>query len=125
MKKKSILDMQRITVEEFKAADNESQLEDKADEALRQIEAKRYDTKKSFGTEVDMQIKYNKYIQVSDQSTGNIALLTLNEDSLYNIITESFGEDFKGYTINAEFDKENPSILKVKLSAMYLSIYNN
>ena len=78
-------------------------------------EAKRYDTKKSFGTEVDMQIKYNKYIQVSDQSTGNIALLTLNEDSLYNIITESFGEDFKGYTINAEFDKENPSILKVKL----------
>lgn len=78
-------------------------------------EAKRYDTKKSFGTDIEMTIKYGKYVMVSDKSTGNIALLTLKDNELYNIISESFGSEFKGYTINADFDKENSSILNVKL----------
>lgn len=78
-------------------------------------EAIRYDTKKSFGIDIDMIVRYNNYIMVSDKSTGNIALLTLKDNELCNIIAESFDTEFKGYTINAEFDKENASILNVKL----------
>ncbi|MDD3303525.1 MAG: hypothetical protein PHP54_01240 [Clostridia bacterium] len=78
-------------------------------------EPKRYDTKKSFGTDINMEIKENKYIIASDKTTGNIALTIVKDDNLYNIISESFGNEFNGYTINAEFDKENASLLKVKL----------
>ncbi len=81
-------------------------------------ETKRYDTKKSFGTDVNIQVKKDKensYILVSDTSTGNIALLYLKENEVKNIIADSFSSDFSGYTIEAEFKKEDETKLVVSL----------
>lgn len=81
-------------------------------------ESKRYDTKKSYGTDIDVQIKKDKdndYILVSDTSTGNIAFLYLKENEVKNIIADSFSADFCGYTIEAEFKKEDETKLVVSL----------
>ena len=82
------------------------------------LEAKRYDTNKSYGVDVDIKFfedTNRKYILLSDESTGNVALLTLKDGNISNIINDSFGNEFCGYTINASFSKEEPSKFKVVL----------
>lgn len=94
------------------------------------LESKRYDTNKSYGVDVDISFYEDtngKYVLVSDTSTGNVALLKLTENEFENIISKSFDGDFKGYTINASFNKEEPSKLKVTLDNYgrdYLAVRN-
>ena len=81
-------------------------------------ESKRYDTKKSYGKDVNVYIKNDKdtkYIAVTDTFTGNISLLYLKEGEIKDIITDSFSQEFCGYTIEAAFNKEDTTKLNVKL----------
>lgn len=81
-------------------------------------ESKRYDTKKSYGKDVNIDIKAdkeNKYVVVSDTFTGNIALLYLKENEIKNLIIDSFSQEFCGYTIEAQFNKEDSTKLNVSL----------
>ena len=58
-----------------------------------------------------------EYVFVRDISSGNVILLRLKENKLYNIIENSFGDTFKGYTIDMEFDKKDPYILNISLDS--------
>lgn len=81
-------------------------------------EMKRYDTKKSYGSDVGIEIKSDKdtkYVVVSDTTTGNVALLYLQEAEIKNLIADSFSQEFCGYTIEAGFNKEDPTKLNVSL----------
>lgn len=68
----------------------------------------RFDTKKTYTKDVCLTTFDNGnvvYIQVSDTS-GDIALLRLNEEKLEDVITNTFGENqFVGYTIEGKFDE--------------------
>ena len=68
----------------------------------------RYDTKKTYAKDVCVTTFDNGnfvYVQVSDTS-GNVALLRLNEEKLEDIIANTFGEkQFVGYTIEGKFDE--------------------
>lgn len=79
----------------------------------------RYDTKSTFGKDVKLVIfdTDNKlYIQVSDNTSGNISLLYLHEEKLENIISNTLGEnEFVGYTIEGKFDESEGVKLEVKL----------
>lgn len=79
----------------------------------------RYDTKATFGKDVNLVIfdTDNKlYIQVSDNTSGNISLLYLHEEKLENIISNTLGEnEFVGYTIEGKFDESEGVKLEVKL----------
>lgn len=81
-------------------------------------EAKRYDTKKFYGSDVNIEIKSDKdtkYATICDTTTGNIALLYLKDGEIKNLITDSFAQDFCGYTIEASFNKEDTTKLNVTL----------
>lgn len=81
-------------------------------------ELKRYDTKKSYGSDVDIEIKNDKdtkYTVVSDTTTGNIALLYIKDAEIKNLIADSFSQEFCGYTIEAGFNKEDTTKLDVNL----------
>lgn len=79
-----------------------------------------YDTKKTYSPDVDITYAIHNdkaYIQVSD-STGNIALLYLDNESLNNIITNSVGDsDFVGYTIEGSFNEEDGNKLEISLDS--------
>ena len=82
------------------------------------FETKRYDTNKSYGVDVDIKFYTDdncRYLLLSDTSTGNVSLLTLKSGEISNIISESFGNDFCGYTINASFLKDEQTKLKIVL----------
>ena len=81
-------------------------------------ELKTYTSEMSFYPEVQLEIKKddkNKYIFVSDKSSGNVVVLILKDNNLFNIVKDSIQSDFNGYTINVTFDGENSSKIKVKL----------
>lgn len=78
----------------------------------------RYDTKKNFTSNVTFEVTQDKvydYIFVTDSSDGNVAMLKLKENKFIDIIKESFGENFNGYTIDMNFDKEDSTKLNVTL----------
>ena len=81
--------------------------------------ADRYDTKSTFGKDVKLVIFDNKdrlYIQVSDNTSGNIALLYLNEGKLENVISNTFNtSEFVGYTIQGKFDESERVKLDITL----------
>lgn len=86
----------------------------KTDEILK------YNTRKEFATNVDLDIyedKDTEYIFVRDSSSGNVILLRLKENKFENIIKNSFGDTFKGYTIHMEFDKKDLNKLNVSLDS--------
>ena len=81
-------------------------------------ESKRYETKKSYGKDVDLEYKVDnngKYTFIKDNTTGNVALLKFEDGNIKNIITDSFGDEFNGYTIEASFNKEDTTKLNVSL----------
>lgn len=81
-------------------------------------EVKRYETKKFYGQDVNVELKSDKnykYIWVTDKTTGNISLLYLKENELKNLITKSFSQEFCGYTIEASFGKDDVTKLEVNL----------
>jgi len=89
-------------------------LNGKTDEVLK------YNTKLEFAKNVKLDIYEDKdmeYVFVRDISSGNVILLRLKENKLYNIIENSFGDTFKGYTIDMEFDKKDPYILNISLDS--------
>lgn len=84
----------------------------KSDEVLK------YNTKKNFASNVTFDIyedKDTEYIFVSDTSSGNVAMIKLEENKLIDIIKNSFGLNFKGYTIDMSFDKEDENKLNITL----------
>lgn len=86
----------------------------KTDEILK------YNTRKEFATNVELDIyedKDTEYIFVRDSSSGNVILLRLKEDKFENIIKNSFGDTFKGYTIDMEFDRKDLNKLNVSLDS--------
>lgn len=87
----------------------------------------KYATEMSFYPEVKLEIKSdekNNYIFASDENSGNVVLLVLNENTLKNIVKDSIQADFNGYTINVEFDNENTRKIKVKLDNYARSYLN-
>lgn len=81
-------------------------------------EVKKYVSEKSFYPEVELEIKgdeINKYIFVSDENSGNVLLIILQDNELVNIIKNSIQADLNGYTISVNFDEENKSKITVKL----------
>ncbi len=94
-------------------------------------ELKTYVSEMSFYPEVKLEAKNddkNKYIFVSDESSGNVVLLILKDNNLVNIVKDSIQSDFNGYTINVAFDAENSSKIKVKLdnyARSYLTAIND
>lgn len=87
----------------------------------------KYATEMSFYPEVKLEIKSdekNNYIFASDENSGNVVLLVLNENTLKNIVKDSIQADFNGYTINVEFDSENARKIKVKLDNYARSYLN-
>lgn len=87
----------------------------------------KYATEMFFYPEVKLQIKTdekNSYIFASDENSGNVVLLVLNEKELKNIVKDSIQADFNGYTINVEFDSENAKKIKVKLDNYARSYLN-
>lgn len=80
-------------------------------------EANRYNTNKSFGTDINVSLvefEGKKYILVSDTITGNASVLYLNENILKDCILDSFENNFVGYTIDASID-DNEKKLKLRL----------
>ncbi len=80
-------------------------------------ESNRYNTNKSFGTDINaslVEFENKKYILVSDTITGNVSVIYLNENVLKDCILDSFGNNFVGYTIDANID-DNEKKLKLKL----------
>lgn len=78
----------------------------------------RYETKKSYGNDVQLRLVQNKeekYIVVNDCTTGKIAMLYLSEGKLKNAISKSFSKEFCGYTIEANFKKDDETKLQIKL----------
>lgn len=76
----------------------------------------RYNTNKSYGTDVDINLtefENNKYILLADTINGNVAVLSLLENTVKDYISESF-TNFVGYTIDASID-DNEKKLKIKL----------
>ncbi len=94
-------------------------------------ELKNYASEMSFYPEVKLETKNddkNRYIFVSDESSGNVVLLILRENNLVNIVKDSIQSDFNGYTINVTFDAENSSKIKIKLdnyARSYLTAVND
>ena len=81
-------------------------------------ENKRYDTKKFYGNDVNLEIKSDKdtkYVVVSDTTTGNIAIIYIKDNEIKNLIADSFSQEFCGYTIEASFNKEDSTKLNVSL----------
>lgn len=81
-------------------------------------ESKRFDTKKAFGTDVTVSTssdKDTKYVVISDKSTGNFSLIYLKNSEIRGVIADSIKGDLCGYTISAEFKKDDESKLVVKL----------
>lgn len=75
-------------------------------------------TGKNFAENVTLKIcedKDTEYIFVKDSSSGNIEILKLNENKFIDIIKNSFGDSFHGYTLNMDFDKEDKNKLNVTL----------
>lgn len=80
----------------------------------------KYNTRKEFATNVELDIyedKDTEYIFVRDSSSGNVILLRLKENKFENIIKNSFGDTFKGYTIDMEFDRKDLNKLNVSLDS--------
>lgn len=81
-------------------------------------EVLKYSTKKDFATNVTFNIyedKDTEYIFVTDSSSGNVVMLKLEENNFINIIKNSFGDTFNGYTIDMSFDKDDKNKLNVNL----------
>lgn len=81
-------------------------------------ESIKYSTGKEFDLNVTFQIyeqKDQKNILITDETSGNVYLLKLENDKFIDIINESFGDKFSGYTINAEFNKDDNQKMDVKL----------
>lgn len=79
---------------------------------------KRFETTKSFNGNPILQIYEdieNKYIIVSDNSTGNVIFNTINDGEFVDIIKNSFENDFNGYSFKATWDSEIAGKLKIKL----------
>ena len=90
-------------------------------------EVKKYACEMSFYPEVKLEIKEdekNKYIFISDQSSGNVVLLILKDNEFHNVIKDSIKSDLNGYTINVTFDKDNTSKIKIKLDNYARSYLN-
>lgn len=82
------------------------------------MESIRYDTKKSYGKDVDLQVRQDdkyQYALIFDHTTGNVADLVLQEGAFVNLMEKSFSGEFCGYTINAAFNKEDGTKLDVSL----------
>ena len=79
----------------------------------------KYDTGKTFDVNVDMSSKIDSdktYVFISDSNSGNVCLITLNEDKTFtDLVKESLGDDPKGYMISSTWDTYNSSKLKIKL----------
>lgn len=79
----------------------------------------RYDTKTTFGKDVKLTTfddGKRMYIQVSDNTSGNISLLYLKEEKLENIISNTFNDkEFVGYTIEGKFNESEGTKLEVTL----------
>lgn len=87
-------------------------LNGKTDEILK------YSSKKEFAKNVELDIyedKDKEYIFIRDTSSGNVLLLRLKENEFENIINNSFGDTFKGYTIDMVFDEKDQNVLNISL----------
>ncbi len=81
-------------------------------------ETKRFDTKKSYGTEVNVQTcsdKDTKYVAIYDNTTGNFSLIYVKNSEIRGVIADSIKGDLCGYTIEANFKKDDGTKLIVKL----------
>lgn len=82
-------------------------------------EVVKYDTGKTFDVNVEMSSKIDNdktYVFISDSNSGNVCLITLNEDKTFkDLVKESLGDDPKGYMISSTWDTTNSSKLKIKL----------
>lgn len=77
-----------------------------------------YNSNKDFAGNVTFDVYEDKdmeYIFVTDNSSGNILMLMLKENELIDIISESFGDMFNGYTIEMSFDDNDKNKLNLVL----------
>lgn len=78
----------------------------------------KYETSTSFQKQLTMKLytcKQGTYIAVEDNEGITMFLLELKGSAWVNYIAETFPDGLKGYTIKADFDKEDENKFKIKL----------
>lgn len=66
----------------------------------------KYETNKEFNGDVDLNIvkdEQGKYIFVNDSNSCNMALIKWEDNQLKDLVQDSFGNDFYGYTFTSEW----------------------
>ncbi len=87
-----------------------------------------YNTKKKFSASVELYIykdNNNKYVFVKDETAGNVVVLMLKDNKFEDLIKNSFGNTFNGYTINTKINKNNVKVTLDNYGISYLPTDDN